>query len=179
MGAQRDNLRSRWRRGGNNDKRSFVDIMFWGCFKASLFIFGTNCFFWLLCFVGTTAQADETQQQQSNAEQTSHGTSAPAAPHAGSATTMEPLLQEVVGKGEAEEEDFPVQCAIAASLSQQPAASSKPEPEPEPEPEPNKEQDTQTEIAQAAKAKGQKTEHEGEGGCVAAGFVEVVMDSDE
>ena len=39
--------------------------------------------------------------------------------------------------------------------------------------------DTQTEIVQPAKAKDQKTEQEGEGGCVAAGFVEVVMDSDE
>lgn len=90
---------------------------------------------------------------------------------------MEPLLQEIVGKAEADEEDVPVQCAIVPSLSQQPAASS--EPEPEPETEPNKEQDTQTEIAQAAKAKDQKTEHDGEGGCVAAGFVEVAMDSDE
>merc|ERR1711998_28624 len=321
--ARRDNLPSGWRRGGDNGARSFVGSMFWGCFKASLFIFGTNCFFWLLCFVSTSimwaidsltswgcnstrttsapiatvctydedaamqaalvasllssqhvpsqqqprsdatarrdggganagccirrclgrlvllpvfmmslccplcmfisaavlfsgccgwgcdgsgcrcsspcsisrrfdghglrdprfrcggttgrGQAEETQQQQSNTEQTYRRTSAPAAPHAGSAATMEPLLQEVASKREADEEDVLVQCAIAASLTQQPAASS----EPEPEPEPSKEQDTQTDIVhvQPAKAKDQKTEQEG--GCVAAGFVEVVMDSDE
>jgi len=312
--AQRDNLPSGWRRGGDNGARSFVGSMFWGCFKASLFIFGTNCFFWLLCFVstsimwaidsltswgcnsiatvstydedaalqaalvasllssqhvpsqqqpprdaaarrdggganagccirrclgrlvllpvfmmslccplcmfisaaflfsgccgwgcggrgyrcsnpcsssrrygghglrdprfrcgGTTGPAEETQQQQSNTEQTSRRTSALAAPHAGSTATIEPLLQEVVSNGEADEEDVPVQCAIAASLSQHPAASL----EPEPEPEPRKEQDTQTDIVhvQLAKVKDQKTGQAG--GCVAAGFVEVVMDTDE
>merc|ERR1719198_2088680 len=49
----------------------------------------------------------------------------------------------------------------------------------EPEPEPRKEQDTQTDIVhvQLAKVKDQKTGQAG--GCVAAGFVEVVMDTHE
>jgi len=84
---------------------------------------------------------------------------------------MDPLLKEVVGKGEAEE-DTALQCAIVASLSQQAAALTEPEPEPEPE----NEQDT---VLQLPTAKDQKTEQEGDSGCVAAGFVEVVMDSDE
>lgn len=87
---------------------------------------------------------------------------------------MDSPLQQVVGKDEADQEDATLQCAIAASLSQKASALPDTETETEPEPEPEREQN-----AVRAAVKHQKTEQEGEKDCVDAGFVQVVMDTDE
>merc|ERR1711968_103729 len=126
-----------------------------------------------------SATSSETQQKQSDSENQSKivsaNISASAAPKTEPAAALQPLLEEVVAKGEPDGEDVALQRALAESFLECNADSSEQEPQPEHDLQPRPEQAKTAQLAQTVDQIGEAEK----GGDIATGFVEVMHDDDQ